>query len=93
MPTAAASRKPPYTRCMEAKRWVRIVPLKASSYTPPKAKSRIITATIEGVGTSLVPDATTPMCHSRISASGKLAPSRTLRRRSNYWNFVVMNLP
>src|SRR5262245_31689235 len=46
IPLAAASRKPPYTRCMEANRCVRMVPLKASSYTPPKAKSRIITATM-----------------------------------------------
>ena len=45
MPIAIASAKPPYTRCIDANRWVRMVPLKASLWMPPKVKSHIITPT------------------------------------------------
>jgi hypothetical protein len=39
-----------------------------------------------------VPEATTPMCQRTMSASGKPAPRTMFFARSNYWNFVVMNL-
>ncbi len=58
-----------------------MVPLKASSYTPPNAKSRIITATMYGVGTSLVPLDRTAACHRMMSASGKPAPKAMARTR------------
>src|SRR5258708_5355640 len=62
--------------------WVKMVALKASSWTPPNEKSYIITATSRGLGTSRVPVRATARSHSRISTSGKPMPSAMVRTLS-----------
>ncbi len=50
----AASAKPPYTRDIEASRWMCSVAEKASSQMPPTAKSTMYSATSAGDGISRV---------------------------------------